>query len=160
MREESAPQHVLAVTTGGIGQGGVRGKWPQPATGSPQVRQFEAPLLKRAHGIHDAVKRCLGDNARSVVVMLLPSSSPRRLAPPLPEHREGENPDHEDDDEGDGKHHGLTRALNAPAASHKVPDERNYGDRQQRVNQSAGYVKDHPAEDPANQEDKKEREKH
>jgi hypothetical protein len=46
------------------------------------------------------------------------------------------------------------------AASHEVPDQRNHGDNQQRMDQSAGHMEHDPAEDPAGQEYEKEREKH
>ena len=41
-----------------------------------------------------------------------------------------------------------------------MPNERNHGHNQQRMDQSAGHVEDDPAEDPADQEYEKKREKH
>jgi hypothetical protein len=46
------------------------------------------------------------------------------------------------------------------AASHEMPDQRNHGDNQQGMDQSAGHMEHDPAKDPADQEYEKEREKH
>jgi hypothetical protein len=41
-----------------------------------------------------------------------------------------------------------------------MPDQTNHGHNQQRMDQSAGHVKQDPAQDPADQEYEKESEKH
>jgi hypothetical protein len=54
----------------------------------------------------------------------------------------------------------VSVASHGGAVAHEMPDQRDHGHNQQRMDQSAGDVKHDPAEDPADQEYEKEREKH